>query len=107
MRDLIEATFVASTTFFGLFVLSAAASGRARRVLPAWLAWFGVAVGVLTAAAGAVGAVSLVSHTPLPYMAALTWTVVVSVFLAARPTGQGAGAAPSAAPGQVDLAGTV
>jgi membrane protein implicated in regulation of membrane protease activity len=55
-------------------------------VLPAWLTWPGVAVGALTAAAGALGAVSVESFLPLPYVGGLVWIGAVSVLLAVRPS---------------------
>jgi hypothetical protein len=86
LADLTEATFVASTLFFGLLLLSAAAATQAQRVLPAWLTWPGMAVGALTAAAGALGAVSVESFLPLPYVGGLVWIGAVSVLLAVRPS---------------------
>src|SRR4051812_20943768 len=59
LTDVIEATFVASTIFFGLFVLSAATATHAQRLLPAWLTWPGLAVGAVTALAGALGVLSV------------------------------------------------
>ena len=85
LADLTEATFVASSLFFGLFLLSAAAGTRCARVLPAWLTWPGMAVGALSAAAGALGVLTVDSFLPLPYVAGLGWVGVVSVVLAVRP----------------------
>lgn len=107
LRDLIEATYVASTIFFGLFVLSAALTARVRRVLPGWLTWPGVAVGALAAAAGAVGTLAPESDNHLPYVAALAWTAVVSVLLAVRPSGPGNAATPAPAPKRANVAGAV
>ena len=84
LADLTEATFVASTLFFGLFVLSAAAGTQVQRVLPAWLTWPGVAIGALTVAAGALGVLTLDSYLPIPYVTGLAWTAVVSVVLTVR-----------------------
>ena len=96
------AVFVVSTVFFGLFVLAAART-LARRVLPAWASWAGTAAGALAAVAGAAGTVNVDAFIPLPYMAALLWTAVVSALLTVRPRS----AARQAAARPVDVAGAV
>jgi hypothetical protein len=105
LQRLIEATFVASTIFFGLFALSTAVVARAHHVLPGWLAWLGVTAGAGTAVAGALGIMAVESHTAVPYLAALAWTAVVSVLLATRPGQSRVEPAPSQP--AADLAGAV
>jgi hypothetical protein len=105
LADLTEATFVASTLFFGLFLLSAAASTRAERVLPAWLAWPGMAVGALTAAAGALGVLTVDSYLPIPYVTGLAWVGVVSVLLVVRPSRAAMGMQSQGASGRADAVG--
>jgi hypothetical protein len=104
LADLTEATFIASTIFFGLCLLSAAAATQGHRVLPAWLTWPGIAVGALTTAAGALGAVSVDAFLPIPYVTGLAWIGVASVVLAVRPSR--AAAAESVA-GRADAVGRV
>jgi hypothetical protein len=107
LADLTEATFVASTLFFGLLLLSAAAATQAQRVLPAWLTWPGAAVGALTAAAGAVGVVSLDAFLPLPYVTGLVWIAVVSILLAVRPSRPSTGTASAGLTTRADAVGRV
>jgi hypothetical protein len=107
LADLTEATFVASTIFFGLFLLSAAAGAHTQRVLPAWLTWPGAAVGALTAAAGAVGVVSLDAFLPLPYVTGLVWIAVVSILLAVRPSRPSTGTASAGLTTRADAVGRV
>ena len=104
LADLTEGTFVASTIFFGLFLLSTAASAHAQRVLPAWLIWPGVAVGAVTAMAGAVGVLSLDSYLPIPYVAGLVWIGVVSILLAVRASRPSRGASEDV-PARADAVG--
>jgi hypothetical protein len=85
LQQLIEATFVSSTIFFGLFVLSTAVVTGVAHLVPAWLAWLGGAVGGAAVVAGALGTLAVESHNALAYMAALAWTAVVSVLLVIRP----------------------
>ena len=105
LSDVIEATFVASTIFFGLFVLSAATGSYAERVLPAWLTWPGMAVGAVTALAGALGVLSVDSFMPLPYVTGLAWTGVVSVLLAVRPSRAATGTESEGLSGRADAVG--
>jgi hypothetical protein len=105
LSDVIEATFVASTIFFGLFVLSTATGSYAERVLPAWLTWPGMAVGAVTALAGALGVLSVDSFMPLPYVTGLAWTGVVSVLLAVRPSRAATGTESEGLSGRADAVG--
>lgn len=105
LSDVIEATFVASTIFFGLFVLATATGTHAQRMLPVWLTWPGMAVGAATALAGALGVLSVDSFTPLPYVTGLAWTAVVSVVLAVRSAGVATGAASGVVGGRTDAVG--
>jgi hypothetical protein len=108
LEQLIEATFVSSTIFFGLFVVSAALETRHQRVLPGWLTWPGVAVGAAAAVVGAVGTLAVGSPTSLPYVAALAWTAVVSLVLALRPAAAAAESVPAGpATRRADVAGAV
>jgi hypothetical protein len=107
LPDLTAATFVASTFFFGLFLLSAAAGARAQRVLSGWLTWPGMAVGMLSAAAGAAGVLTVESYLPVPYVAGLAWVAVVSVLLTVHPSRTATEAEPSGVPGRADVAGAV
>jgi hypothetical protein len=107
LSDVIEATFVASTIFFGLFVLSVATGTHAQRVLPAWLTWPGMAVGAVTALAGALGVLAVDSFTPLPYVTGLAWTGILSVVLAFRPSRAVREAASESISGRADAVGRV
>jgi hypothetical protein len=83
VHDVVEAAFVVSTAFFGLFVLAAGTATR-RRLLPTWLAWLGSALGAATVVAGVLGLPSPDAHIPIPYVAALAWTGIVGILLAVR-----------------------
>jgi hypothetical protein len=107
LAEVIEATFVASTIFFGLLVLSTAKGMHVQRVLPAWLTWPGMAVGAAAAVAGALGVLSVGSFTALAYVVGLLWTGVVSVVLAVRPSRAGAGTAPEVPAGRTGAVGIV
>jgi hypothetical protein len=107
LSAVIEATFIASTIFFGLFVLSAATATHAHRVLPAWLTWPGMAVGAGAALAGGLGVLAVDSFTPLPYVTGLVWTGVVSVVLACRPARVATTSASEAIGGRTDAVGAV
>jgi hypothetical protein len=78
LADLTEATFIASTLFFGLFLLSAAA--------------------------GTLGVLTVDSYLPLPYVTGLVWVGVVSVLLAVRRS-RATGAEPEVVTGRADAVG--
>jgi hypothetical protein len=82
-HEVVEAAFVVSTIFYGLFVLASGTAAR-RRLLPAWLGWLGTALGIATVAAGVIGLPDPDALMPMPYVAALAWTGLVSVVLAVR-----------------------
>ena len=104
--DLNDMAFVVSGFVFGLFCAAAAVSTMARGVVPRWLGWAGLVIGLLTAAVGTIGIVQVRSFNPLPFVAALAWTLVVSVVLTVRlwrPSAQPALPVPS--PSRLGLAG--
>lgn len=82
--DLNDAAFVVSGLMFGLFCTAAARSAISHRVLPRWLGWAGLVIGLLTVAAGTIGIVQVPSFNPLPFVAGLVWTFVVSILLTVR-----------------------
>ena len=83
--DLNDTAFVSSGLLLGLFVAAAGWVILAHRVLPRWLGWFGFGSGVLAVGAGVVGMAAPDSYFPLPFLAGLIWTLVVSVVLTVRP----------------------
>ena len=84
LMDLGGAAFVVSGYSSGIFVAAAAAATLTGRVLPRWLALAGVAVGVLTVAAGAAGVLDPASYVPLPFLFGLLWLLVTSAVLTVR-----------------------
>ncbi len=82
--DLNDAAFVVSGLMFGLFTAAAAAASVAGRVVPRWLGWCGLVGGGVTVAAGTVGILDMGSYSPLPFLAGLLWTLIVSVLLTVR-----------------------
>ena len=106
--DLNDAAFVVSGFMFGLFCAAAACSTIAHDVLPRWLGWAGLVIGLLTVAAGTSGIVEMEAFNPLPFVAGLAWTLVVSVvstMRVRRPEAQQTPSVPS--PGRVGVAGPV
>jgi hypothetical protein len=94
---------VSSGLLLGLFV--AAAAGWVcvvHRVLPRWVGWFGFVAGVLAVAADVHGMADPAGYVPVPFLAGLIWTLVVSVVLTVRPNPLGRAPAPlSTAPSHV------
>lgn len=84
LRDLAEALFVVSGWATGLLVASAAGSALVSGVLPRWLSWFGMVVGVATLVAGTAGVMDPRDYMPLPFLAGLLWILITSVVLTVR-----------------------
>ena len=82
--DLNDAAFVVSGLMFGVFTAAAAATCLAHRVLPRWLGWLGLIAGLLTIPAATVGMLDMASYNPMPFLAATTWTLIVSIVLTVR-----------------------
>ena len=53
-------------------------------MLPRWLAFAGIVVGVLTIAAGTAGIVDPAGYVPIPFLLGLVWVLATSVVLAVR-----------------------
>ena len=83
--DLNSMAFVVTGLLLGLYAVSAGWVCVAHRLLPRWLGWFGLVSGVLAVAAGIVGMVDPDLYIPLPFLAGLVWTLVVSILLTVRP----------------------
>ena len=64
-----------------------------------------MAVGALSAAAGALGVLTVDSFLPLPYVAGLVWVGVVSVLLAVRPSRAATGTESEGLSGRADAVG--
>ncbi len=84
LNDLAGALFVVSGWATGLLVAMAGGSALASRVLPRWLAWFGMASGVATLVAGSMGIHDPRSYVALPFVTGLLWIFVTSVLLTLR-----------------------
>ena len=83
--DLNGMAFVVTGLLLGLYCASAGWVGLARRVLPRWLGWFGLISGLLAVVAGVAGMVDPSSYLPVPFLAGLAWTLLVSILLTVRP----------------------
>ena len=86
LNDLTTALFIVSGWVTGLLVASAAGSALVSRVLPRWLAWSGLVIGVATLVAGTMGLLDPRSYSPLPFVAGLFWLLATSVILTIRLT---------------------
>ena len=105
--DLNGMAFVTTGLLLGLYCAAAGWVCVAHRVLPRWLGWFGLVSGVLAAAAGVMGMSDPDSYAPLPFLAGLVWTLLVSTALTARPCRRASDRAPSETAGRADLGGVV
>jgi hypothetical protein len=66
--------------------LGAAALGLLRsRVLPSWLAWWGVVAGGLGVLTATIGIIWPTSYVPLPYLLLLVWLVALGIVGVRRP----------------------
>ena len=83
--DLNDMAFVITGLLLGLYCASAGAVCVTHRVLPRWLGWFGLISGLLALIAGVVGMVDPESYLPVPFLAGLLWTLIVSILLTVRP----------------------
>lgn len=83
--DLNGMAFVVTGLLLGLYCASAGWVGLAHRVLPRWLGWFGLVSGLLAVGAGVAGMVHPSSYLPVPFLAGLAWTLIVSILLTVRP----------------------
>ena len=79
--DLNGMAFVVSGLLLGSSARRGGRSCLAHRVLPRWLGWSGVVVGVLAVAAGVVGIVAADSYNPLPFLGGLALDAGLSVML--------------------------
>lgn len=106
--DLNDMAFVVGGLLLGLYAASAGWVCVAHRVLPRWLGWFGLVSGVLAVVAGIVGMVDPDLYIPLPFLAGLVWTLVVSILLTVRPRRlEHASAPPVPTPRRAGIAGAV
>lgn len=85
LEDLNGMAFVATGLMLGVYCATAGWICLRHGVLPRWLAWCGTGAGVLAVAAGVVGMVDPDAYLPLPFLAGLIWTAIVSVVLTVRP----------------------
>ena len=84
LDDLSGAAWVISGYTSGIFVAAAGAAVLATRVLPRWLGFAGVVIGVLTIAAGTAGVVDPGGYVPVPYLLSLVWVLGASSTMALR-----------------------
>jgi len=106
--DLNGMAFVVTGLLLGLYAASAGWVCVAHRLLPRWLGWFGVVAGGLAVVAGIVGMVDPDVYIPLPFLAGLIWTLVVSILLTVRPLRlEHASTPPVPTPRRAGLAGAV
>lgn len=84
LEDLNGMAFVVTGLLLGLYSASAGWVCVTHRLLPRWLGWFGLVTGVLAVAAGIVGMVDPNLYIPLPFIAGLGWTLIVSILLTVR-----------------------
>ncbi|HYN64209.1 MAG TPA: DUF4386 family protein, partial [Candidatus Limnocylindrales bacterium] len=106
--DLNEMAFVVTGLLLGLYAASAGWVCVKHRLLSRWLSWFGLVSGVLAVVAGIVGMVDPDLYIPLPFLAGLVWTLVVSILLTVRPRRlEHASAPPVPTPRRADIAGAV
>jgi hypothetical protein len=85
MVDLNNMAFVITGLLLGLYCASAGAVCLCHRVLPRWLGWFGLISGLLALIAGVVGMADPDSYLPVPFLAGLVWTLIISILLTVRP----------------------
>jgi Domain of unknown function (DUF4386) len=85
LEDLNGTAFVVSGLLLGLYCAAAGAVCVRHGVLPRWLGWFGAVAGCLALAAGVVGMAAPDLYVPVPFLAGLIWTAIVSVVLTVRP----------------------
>jgi hypothetical protein len=85
LEDLNGAAFVVTGLLLGLYAASAGWMCLKHRLLPRWLGWFGEVAGVLAVVAGVAGIVDPGGYIPLPFVAGLVWTMVVSILLTVHP----------------------
>lgn len=85
LDDLNGMAFVVTGLLLGLYAASAGWVCVAHRLLPRWLGWFGLVSGVAAVVAGIVGMADPDRYLPLPFLAGLVWTLVVSILLTANP----------------------
>jgi hypothetical protein len=83
--DLNDMAFVITGLLLGLYCASAGAVCVTHRLLPRWLGWFGVVSGLLALVAGIAGMVDPARYLPVPFLAGLAWTLIVSIVLTVRP----------------------
>ena len=85
LGDLNGMAFVITGLLLGVYCAAAGWVCVAHRVLPRWIGWFGFVSGLLAVGAGVVGMADPGSYLPIPFLAGLIWTLVVSVVLTVRP----------------------
>ena len=89
--DLNSMAFVTTGLLLGVYAAAAGWVCLAHQVLPRWL---GFVSGVLAVGTAVVGMADPDSYVPLPFLAGLIWTLVVSVVLTVRPRPAVPGPAP-------------
>jgi hypothetical protein len=82
--DINGGAFVVDGLLVAIFVLAAALSILGSRVLPAWVAWSGVVLGLIGLATPTVGILDMDNYNPVPFLLDLVWTIVVGSMLALR-----------------------
>jgi hypothetical protein len=101
LEDLNGTAFVVTGLLLGLYCAAAGVICLRRGVLPRWMGWFGAVAGWLALAAGVVGMADPDLYVPVPFLAGLLWTAIVSAVLTVRPvhpTPEPARGEPSTAP---------
>ena len=85
LADLNGMAFIVTGLLLGLYCASAGWVCVVRRLLPGWLGWFGLVSGLLAVLAGIAGMVDPNNYVPVPFLAGLAWTLVVSILLTVHP----------------------
>lgn len=106
--DLNDMAFVVGGLLLGLYAAFASWVCIKHRLLSRLLGWFGLVSGILAIVAGMVGMVDPDLYIPLPFLAGLVWTLVVSILLTLRPQRlERSSAPPVPTPRRAGMAGAV
>ena len=92
--DLNGMAFVVTGLLLGLYAASAGWVCVKHGLLSRWLGWFGLVSGILAVFTGIIGMVDPDLYIPLPFVAGLVWTLVVSILLTVRPRRLGQASTP-------------